>query len=70
MVLLGFPEGLRVHHDLVRFIHHVLTWVILIFVPIHVYLALRADFTERGGSISSIVSGGRWVRDDIDYEDA
>jgi Ni/Fe-hydrogenase b-type cytochrome subunit len=54
----------------VRFIHHVLTWVILIFVPIHVYLALRADFTERGGSISSIVSGGRWVRDDIDYEDA
>ena len=54
----------------VRFIHHVLTWVILIFVPIHVYLALRADFTEREGSISSIISGGRWVRDDIPYEDA
>jgi Ni/Fe-hydrogenase 1 B-type cytochrome subunit len=54
----------------VRFVHHVLTWVILIFVPIHVYLALRADFTDRGGSISSIISGGRWVRDDIDYEDA
>ncbi len=54
----------------VRFIHHVLTWVILIFVPIHVYLALRADVTERGGAISSIVSGGRWVKDDVDYEDA
>jgi Ni/Fe-hydrogenase b-type cytochrome subunit len=54
----------------VRFIHHVLTWVILIFVPIHVYLALRADFTDREGSISSIISGGRWVRDDIHYEDA
>ena len=54
----------------VRFVHHSLTWVILIFVPIHVYLALRADFTERGGSISSIVSGGRWVRDDVHYEDA
>jgi Ni/Fe-hydrogenase b-type cytochrome subunit len=54
----------------VRFIHHVLTWVILIFVPIHVYLALRADFTDRGGSISSIVSGGRYVRDDVHYEDA
>lgn len=53
----------------VRFIHHVLTWVILIFVPIHVYLALRADFTDRSGSISSIISGGRWVRDDIPYED-
>jgi Ni/Fe-hydrogenase b-type cytochrome subunit len=54
----------------VRFVHHVLSWAILIFVPIHVYLALRADFTEREGSISSIISGGRWVRDDIDYEDA
>lgn len=53
----------------VRFIHHVLTWVILIFIPIHVYLALRADITEKGGSISSIISGGRWVRDDVDYED-
>jgi len=54
----------------VRFIHHVLTWVILIFVPIHVYLALRADFTDRGGSISSIISGGRWVRGDTHYEDS
>jgi Ni/Fe-hydrogenase 1 B-type cytochrome subunit len=53
----------------VRFIHHALTWVILIFVPIHVYLALRADFTERGGAISSMISGGRFVRDDIHYED-
>jgi Ni/Fe-hydrogenase b-type cytochrome subunit len=54
----------------VRFVHHVLTWAILIFVPIHVYLALRADFTDRGGTISSIISGGRWVRDDVPYEDA
>jgi Ni/Fe-hydrogenase b-type cytochrome subunit len=54
---------------MVRFIHHVLTWVILIFVPIHVYLALRADLTEHTGTISSIVSGGRYVRSDVDYED-
>jgi Ni/Fe-hydrogenase b-type cytochrome subunit len=53
----------------VRYIHHELTWVILLFIPIHVYLALRADNTEKGGSISSIVSGGRWVKDDVDYED-
>jgi Ni/Fe-hydrogenase 1 B-type cytochrome subunit len=58
--------GVRV----VRFIHHILTWVMLIFVPIHVYLALRADFTDRGGTISSIISGGRWVKDDVHYEDA
>jgi Ni/Fe-hydrogenase b-type cytochrome subunit len=54
----------------IRFLHHVLTWAVLIFIPLHIYFALRADFTDRSGSISSIVSGGRWVRDDVHYEDA
>ena len=31
------------------------------FLPIHVYLAMRADLLERGGSISSIITGGRFV---------
>ena len=55
--------------QIVRFIHHVLTWVFLIFVPIHVYLALRSDLLERSGTISSIISGGRFVRADIEYVD-
>jgi Ni/Fe-hydrogenase 1 B-type cytochrome subunit len=46
---------------IVRFLHHVLTWVFLIFIPIHVYLALRADTVERTGTISSIISGGRFI---------
>ena len=33
----------------------------LTFIPIHVYLATRADLLERGGAISSIISGGRFV---------
>ena len=37
------------------------TWVFLIFIPIHVYLAMRADVLERSGSISSIITGGRFV---------
>ena len=45
----------------VRFVHHALTWTFLIFIPIHVYLAIRADHLERTGVISSIVSGGRFV---------
>ena len=53
----------------VRFVHHVMTWVFLIFLPIHVYLALRADILERAGSISSIISGGRFVRTDRTYID-
>jgi Ni/Fe-hydrogenase b-type cytochrome subunit len=55
--------------QVVRFVHHVLTWVFVIFFPVHVYLAMRADILEHGGSISSIVSGGRFVRSDVHYED-
>jgi Ni/Fe-hydrogenase b-type cytochrome subunit len=53
----------------VRFIHHVLTWAFLIFIPIHVYLAIRADQLERTGVISSIVSGGRFVPADKKFVD-
>jgi Ni/Fe-hydrogenase b-type cytochrome subunit len=53
----------------VRFIHHVLTWVFLIFLPIHLYLAIRADHLERTGVISSIISGGRFVPADEKYID-
>jgi Ni/Fe-hydrogenase b-type cytochrome subunit len=53
----------------VRFIHHVLTWVFLIFIPIHVYLALRADAVERTGTISSIISGGRFVPKHEEFAD-
>ncbi len=45
----------------VRFIHHVCTWLFLTFIPIHIYLAVRADHLERTGVISSIISGGRFV---------
>jgi len=53
----------------VRFIHHVLTWAFLIFIPIHIYLAIRADHLERTGTISSIISGGRFVPVDEKYID-
>jgi Ni/Fe-hydrogenase 1 B-type cytochrome subunit len=55
--------------QIVRFLHHVLTWVFLIFLPIHIYLALRADVMERGGTISSIISGGRFVPSDERFVD-
>ena len=55
--------------QVVRLVHHVLTWFFLIFVPIHIYLAIRADLLERGGTMSSIVSGGRFVPDDEEFVD-
>ena len=55
--------------QVVRFFHHVLAWVFIIFLPLHVYLALRSDVTDREGTMSSIFSGGRFVRTDAHYED-
>ena len=52
-----------------RSIHHVTSWVFLIFIPIHVYLALRAEVIDRTGTISSIVSGGRFVPKDKQFVD-
>ena len=53
----------------VRFVHHVATWAFLIFIPIHIYLALRADNLERSGVISSIITGGRFVPSDEKFID-
>ncbi len=53
----------------VRFLHHVGTWVFLVFITLHVYLSLRADLLERTGVISSIISGGAFVPRDVKHVD-
>ena len=55
--------------QMVRVVHHVLTWFFIIFVPIHIYLAWRSDIMERSGTITSIVSGGRFVSTSETYVD-
>jgi Ni/Fe-hydrogenase b-type cytochrome subunit len=59
--LLG-PQQIRLTHLLVM-------WLILVFLPMHVYLSVRADSVERSGAISSMVSGGRWIRRGAVFED-
>lgn len=53
----------------VRLLHYVIMWVIILFVPLHMYLSVRADSVDRSGAISSMVSGGRWVRRGAHFED-
>jgi Ni/Fe-hydrogenase b-type cytochrome subunit len=53
----------------VKLVHHVLTWFFIMFVPLHIYLAIRADVLERGGAISSIFTGGRFVPKDESFAD-
>lgn len=55
--------------QVVRLVHHTLTWYFLIFLPIHVYLSLRADLLHREARVSSIVGGFRFVRNDVDFID-
>ncbi|HBG04267.1 MAG: iron hydrogenase [Geobacteraceae bacterium GWC2_58_44] len=52
-----------------RLAHLLIMWVFLAFIPIHVYLSIRADTVEREGAISSIISGGRWCRKGTAFED-
>jgi Ni/Fe-hydrogenase b-type cytochrome subunit len=67
--LFGWVVPLLGGIQIVHFVHHVLSWAFVIFLPIHVYLAIRADLLERTGTISSIVSGGRWVPKEQEYVD-
>jgi Ni/Fe-hydrogenase 1 B-type cytochrome subunit len=55
--------------QMVRVIHHVATWYFPMFVIFHVYLSVRADLLERSGTMSSMVSGGRFVPVEEHYAD-
>ncbi|WFU20629.1 Ni/Fe-hydrogenase, b-type cytochrome subunit [Bradyrhizobium sp. CB3481] len=43
--------------------HHLGLWMIVTFVLVHIYSAIREDIMSRQGSISSMISGGREFRD-------
>jgi Ni/Fe-hydrogenase b-type cytochrome subunit len=53
----------------VRFIHHVMTWAFAIYLPLHIYFAIRSDVLERNSSISSIFTGGKMVPTGHKFED-
>ncbi|MEG6585854.1 Ni/Fe-hydrogenase, b-type cytochrome subunit [Dendrosporobacter sp. 1207_IL3150] len=41
----------------VHIIHHYAAWGIMLFVIVHIYMASRADFMEKGGEVSGMISG-------------
>jgi len=41
----------------VRFIHHILTWLFVLFIIVHVYMAFWYDIVFKEGTISSMISG-------------
>lgn len=55
--------------QIVRLVHHALTYGFIIFIIFHVYFGARADYVERSGVISSIITGGRYIPMNDEYED-
>lgn len=45
----------------VRYIHHIFTWLVVLFVVVHIYMAFWYDVVFKEGTISSMI-GGRIFR--------
>ena len=44
----------------VRQLHHICMWIFIIFLPIHIYLAVFNSVYGKKGAMDSIVSGYKW----------
>lgn len=47
----------------VRNLHHILTWAFMIFIPIHIYMAVWNSIKYPNGGVDAIVSGMRYTDD-------
>jgi Ni/Fe-hydrogenase 1 B-type cytochrome subunit len=45
-------------------LHHLGLWVLVIFIILHVYVAIREDIMSRQSMISTMISGERHFRGD------
>ena len=48
----------------VRFYHGALMWVVIIFIPVHIYMAVFNALKGKDGSLDAIFSGYKYIRDD------
>ncbi|AXH09485.1 Ni/Fe-hydrogenase, b-type cytochrome subunit [Malaciobacter halophilus] len=46
----------------VRELHHIAMWIFIIFLPIHIYLAIFNSVYGKSGAMDSIFSGYRWIK--------
>jgi Ni/Fe-hydrogenase 1 B-type cytochrome subunit len=60
--LFGGPQG-------ARWIHHITTWVLIMFVVQHVFSAILTSRTEKNGTMDSMFSGFKFLRRDREVDD-
>lgn len=58
--LLDLVGGSQTMHQ----IHHLGMWVIVVFIIIHIYAAIREDIMSRQSMVSTMISGTRTFKDD------
>jgi len=49
--------------SMVREIHHIAMWVFILFLPVHIYMAVFNSVYGKTGAMDSIFSGNRWVEE-------
>ncbi|MBT8230878.1 MAG: cytochrome b/b6 domain-containing protein, partial [Bacteroidia bacterium] len=60
--MFGFVTGIFGEEFMVRSIHHAITWLIVLFTLIHVYLVVYHDWLEGRGEASAMFGGYKFVR--------
>ena len=62
--LFGWVFVLQASSQTVRMWHLLGMWLMLFFVIIHIYMAIRADFASRQNGVSAMIDGWRTFKDD------
>ena len=47
---------------IVRYVHHIFTWLFILFIIVHVYMAFWYDAILKEGTVSSMISGVLYER--------
>jgi len=64
--LFGWVHGLTWNSQRLHTLHHLGMWWIVIFMIIHIYVAIREDIMSRQSIVSTMISGHRTFKDDRD----
>lgn len=63
--LFGWVLGLVWNSQRLHTLHHLGMWWIVIFMIVHIYVAIREDIMSRQSIVSTMISGHRTFKDDL-----
>jgi Ni/Fe-hydrogenase 1 B-type cytochrome subunit len=63
-ILFGWLRGLIWNSQTIHTLHHLGMWWIVIFIFVHIYVAIREDIMGRQSIVSTMISGHRTFKDD------